>query len=98
VVDLWYVIGTVIIPGLLIPVLGIYLKPLRLPASRVFSYMLMCSGVSLCWLILGTIYATEPGAYAYMGIEPFYPGLFLSLALFTLYKVLEKRVEPSVSA
>lgn len=98
VVDLWYVIGTVIIPGLLIPVLGIYLKPLRLPASRVFSYMLMCSGVSLCWLILGTIYATEPGAYAYMGIEPFYPGLFLSLALFTLYKLLEKRVEPSVSA
>jgi len=88
VIDLWYVIGTVIIPGLLLPVLGIYIPRLRLQKKYVLKYMLMSSGSSLVWLMLGTLYPDTPGAYAFLGIEPFYPGLMIGLLGFL---VLEKR-------
>jgi SSS family solute:Na+ symporter len=94
VIDLWYVIGTVIIPGLLLPVLGIYIPRLKLQKEYVLAYMVMSSGVSLIWLILGTLYPDTPGAYAYMGVEPFYPGLLAGLLGFF---VLEKKSELSFS-
>lgn len=81
VIDLWYVIGSVFIPGLLIPVLGIYLKPFRFPARIVYASIIGCTLISLSWLILGTIYPNEQGGYAFLGLEPFYPGLFLAIIL-----------------
>ena len=81
VIDLWYVIGSVFIPGLLIPVLGIYLKPFTLRPGYVFLSILGCTAVSFTWLVLGTLYPTETGGYAYLGMEPFYPGLFTALFL-----------------
>jgi len=80
VIDLWYIIGSIFIPGLLIPVLGIYLQPFRLPARFVFYSIIGCTLVSLSWLILGTIYTPEDG-YMFYGIEPFYPGLFVAIIL-----------------
>jgi len=80
VIDLWYVIGSIFIPGLLIPVLGVYLKLFRLPARFVFYSIIGCTLVSLSWLILGTIYTPEDG-YMFYGIEPFYPGLFVAIIL-----------------
>lgn len=79
VVDLWYVIGTVIIPGLLFPVLGIYIPAFRIPPKQVFAYMVICSGASLVWLVLGTMYPDQPGGYTYLGMEPFYPGLAMAI-------------------
>ena len=34
-------------------------------------------GISLGWLIIGTI--SEASGYTYLGIEPFYPGLATSI-------------------
>jgi SSS family solute:Na+ symporter len=84
VIDLWYVIGSVMIPGLLIPVLGVYLKLFSLRKGWVLPTMTLSIGVSLCWLILGTV--TNEGAYdyTYLGIEPFYPGLALSIIFWLL--------------
>lgn len=79
VIDLWYVLGSVFIPGLLVPVLGIYLDSFRLRRPYVFATLLGCTGASFIWLALGTIYQSEEYAYAFLGIEPFYPGLFLSI-------------------
>ncbi|MEX0945637.1 MAG: sodium:solute symporter family protein [Balneolaceae bacterium] len=81
VIDLWYIIGSVFIPGLLVPVLGIYLKPFRLPASFVYYSIIGCTLVSLSWLVLGTIYAPEFNGTMYLGIEPFYPGLLLAIVI-----------------
>ena len=81
VIDLWYVIGSVFIPGLLIPVLGIYLKPFQFPARIVYASIIGCTLVSFTWLILGTIIPQPQGGYAFYGIEPFYPGLFLAILL-----------------
>lgn len=81
VIDLWYVIGSVFIPGLLVPVLGIYLKPFTLRSGYVYYTIVVCTAVSFIWLVLGTVFPSESGGYAYLGLEPFYPGLFTAIVM-----------------
>lgn len=84
VIDLWYVIGSVMIPGLLIPVLGVYLKFFSLKKIWVLPTMIGSIGVSLFWLILGTITSEGAYDYTYLGIEPFYPGLAISIVFWLM--------------
>lgn len=79
VIDIWYVLGSVMIPGILIPVLGVYLKLFSLKKEWVIPTMLLSIGVSLAWLIIGTMVNSEAYSYTFLGIEPFYPGLFTSI-------------------
>ncbi len=75
VIALWYVIGSALIPGLLVPVLGIYLPFFRLrPPVALWALILPCL-VSTFWLILGTVSTGDLYSYAFLGWEPFYPGL-----------------------
>lgn len=64
VIGLWYTIGTVVIPGLLIPVLGVYMPVFRV--KNMHWLMLAASGTSLLWMLF---------LYDSTGIEPFYPGM-----------------------
>lgn len=89
VIDLWYILGSVLIPGLLVPVLGIYLPGFRLRKPWLILTLTGATGISLAWLILGTLYQPAEHSYAFLGMEPFYPGLFLSLIFWILGK--EKR-------
>lgn len=84
VIDLWYVIGSVMIPGLLIPVLGVYLQAFRLKKPWVLPTMGLSIGISLLWLIMGTITSEGTYDYTYLGMEPFYPGLGVSIILWAL--------------
>ena len=84
VIDIWYVIGSVMIPGILLPVLGIYIRLFTLKEGWVIPTMVVCIGISLVWLILGTIFSTEAYSYTFLGLEPFSPGLFASI-LFWLF-------------
>lgn len=81
VIDLWYVIGSVMIPGLLIPVLGVYLPLFALKERWVLPVMTISIGVSLLWLIIGTLTNEEAYNYTFWGVEPFYPGLATSIIL-----------------
>ena len=81
VIDLWYIIGSVFIPGLLIPVLGIYLKTFRFSARYVYISIIGCTLVSFTWLMLGTFFPDVEGGYTYLGVEPFYPGLLVACLL-----------------
>jgi solute:Na+ symporter, SSS family len=75
VVELWYVIGTCIIPGLLVPVVASYFPGLKISARSAFTAM--CAGFlgSTAWFIAGQ--ATTRTSF--LGIEPMYPGLLLSV-------------------
>lgn len=84
VINLWYVIGSVMIPGLLIPVLGVYIHLFSLKKSWVLPTMGASIGVSLVWLILGTLTSEELYSYTFLGLEPFYPGLFVSIIFWLL--------------
>ncbi|MDZ7691573.1 MAG: sodium:solute symporter family protein [Balneolaceae bacterium] len=79
VINLWYVIGSVMLPGLLIPVLGVYLRLFTLKKSIVLPTMVISIGISLIWLALGTIFNQQQYSYTFWGIEPFYPGLAVSI-------------------
>jgi len=81
VINLWYAIGSVMIPGLLIPILGIYLNSFTLKKGWVLPTMILSITFSLIWLVLGTAYSTETYNYAFLGLEPFYPGLAVSFIL-----------------
>lgn len=83
VIDLWYVIGSVMIPGLLIPVMGVYLRLFTLKKQWVLPTMAGSIGVSLTWLALGTYFGSDT-SYTFLGIEPFYPGLFTSIILWVI--------------
>lgn len=86
VIDLWYIIGSAMIPGLLIPVLGVYIKPFRLKKNWVLPLILLSIGVSVIWLILGTVTKDIAHSYSFLGIEPFYPGLFVSIGCWVMGK------------
>lgn len=81
VIALWYVIGSVLIPGLLIPVLGIYLPFFRLKRSVAVWAMTVPCVISTIWLILGTVSGGDLYQYAFLGWEPFYPGLLTALVI-----------------
>ncbi|MFO8029888.1 MAG: sodium:solute symporter family protein [Cyclonatronaceae bacterium] len=81
VIALWYVIGSVLIPGLLFPVLGIYLPFFRIKAHFAVPALLMPCLISTAWLILGTLTTGDLYSYAYLGLEPFYPGLFTAILI-----------------
>lgn len=87
VIDLWYIIGSVFIPGLLIPVLGIYLKTFRFSARYVYVSIIGCTLVSFTWLMLGTFFPDVEGGYTYLGVEPFYPGLLVACLLWLAGRV-----------
>jgi SSS family solute:Na+ symporter len=79
VVRLWYTIGTLAIPGLLVPLIAGYFDPLRMRKEFAFAAMVGGFSASLGWFLLGA-YGGVDGGYPF-GIEPMYPGLFVSVAL-----------------
>ncbi len=81
VVDIWYTVGSLAVPVLLVPLLAaMYRKPIRHPM------MVMCSAltVSLAWTIYGMLNAVGGWPVYPFGVEPLYPGLTVSLILFIL--------------
>ncbi|MCH8012068.1 MAG: sodium:solute symporter family protein [Candidatus Marinimicrobia bacterium] len=75
VVDLWYAIGSVVVPGLLIPFLTTFQERNTLPGMAWM--MAVPTGVSLLWFLVGVSSGGELPAYPF-GIEPFYPGIIVS--------------------
>jgi SSS family solute:Na+ symporter len=71
VVRIWYTLGTVVIPGLLLPLVTSYFEPLRLPPRPAFAVMVSGWLTSLGWFLAGTVFP--------LPIEPMYPGLFASI-------------------
>jgi SSS family solute:Na+ symporter len=89
VVKLWYVIGTAIIPGLLVPLLASYFERLKIPTAFAFAAMSLGWSVSTLWLVWGQVHA---GMY-FFSIEPMYPGLCVSVAAWGAGKLFGSRVK-----
>ncbi len=87
VVKLWYVIGTAIIPGLLVPLLASYFPRFNISASYAFAAMVLGWSVSTVWLAWGL---ANDGNY-FFSIEPMYPGLLISVAVWGAGKVVASR-------
>lgn len=79
VVKIWYSIGTAIVPGLLVPLMASYFKPLHIPSRYAFPAMLLGCLVSSVWLIQGQLNQMTGFPSYWLGVEPMYPGLAVSL-------------------
>ena len=87
VIDLWYTVGTISIPALLIPTLfSIFKRPLSRQA--VLLNLTLPPLFSFLWFLFGKI---DEWSY-FWGLEPFYPGLFCSLLILILFKCPNKEV------
>jgi SSS family solute:Na+ symporter len=82
VIDLWYTLGTVAIPGLLVPLLSSYIPGWRLRPWLAAPTMFAGWLTSFLWLLAGS--ATPEGTLYPLGIEPMYPGLTLTLVIWAL--------------
>jgi len=82
VIKIWYTIGTVVIPGLLVPLMASYFEHLKISSRYAFMAMLFGWLISLSWLITGYLNGNA-GNYP-LGIEPMYPGLIVSIFIWAL--------------
>ncbi|MFQ6674387.1 MAG: sodium:solute symporter [Fidelibacterota bacterium] len=76
VVKLWYAIGSVAVPGLLLPFLTTFRKGNAVPGM--VWMMGLPTAISLVWFLVGVGAGAETPKYP-LGIEPFYPGLMVSI-------------------
>ncbi len=81
VVNLWYMIGTCVIPGLLVPLMASYFDSLRIPARFAFIAMVLGWGISTASLIWGVVAGAGGQPEYWFGIEPMYPGLAVAVAV-----------------
>ncbi len=75
VVDLWYWVGSAVIPGLLLPMLGVYRPAWRVGPAWATAAALAGFFSSLAWVV-----AARGGASP-LGLEPIFPGLIASGAI-----------------
>ena len=84
VVKLWYMIGSILVPGLLIPFL-ITLTKLKLRNWQGQFLLLIPVIISILWFIMNSIILNFP-----LMIEPFYPGMFSSIILFSSFAFINR--------
>lgn len=82
VIEIWYTVGSILIPGLLIPVLGVYSHHFAVKRSGIVRQLLIPSLVAFIWFLIPVFGGNSSGSY--MGVEPFYPGLGIAIMLFIL--------------
>lgn len=90
VIDLWYVIGTLFIPALLLPLVATYYPRLLISNGWTFAAMLGGFLLSVLSLTLGQL-RPAAGSIPYpFGIEPMYLGLGFSVLIYALAGFLRR--------
>ena len=83
VVQLWYVIGTLFVPPMLLPMMSSYFQAFRIPKPWILANLLLGFMVPLAWLLTGLINSGDPLNPMYpFEIQPMFPGLAVSFLLF----------------
>ena len=85
VINIWYIIGTLVIPSLLIPTLSVLFNK-TVSSKHVITLMLGSFAFTLLWFVLGKLLGHYP-----LNIEPFYPGLVFSIAVYGIARFQKYR-------
>ncbi len=94
VIDLWYVIGTLFIPALLLPLTASYYPRLRLGGTQTFVAMTGGFLVSFASFAAGHAMAANAAPQYPLGIEPMYAGLSVSVLLYAAGLTAKHRNAP----
>jgi SSS family solute:Na+ symporter len=88
VIAIWHDLGSIATPALLVPVASALSRRWRLRAGWALAAMLAGGGLSFLWVLSGYVPALR-GSSGYLGgIEPIYPGLAASVAVFAAGRVV----------
>jgi len=79
VVEIWYVFGSIGTPALLIPVFTAFVGNRRLPPRWALISVIVSGGVAFVWW--ASQYSSASAEY-WLGLQPIFPGLAVSLAIF----------------
>jgi SSS family solute:Na+ symporter len=90
VIKLWYVIGSLFIPPMLMPLLTAYFPKYKLPTRSTFVIMIASFSVSFFSFLWGQIYQIGNAPSYPFNLEPFFPGFFLSIVLYLIFSFLKK--------
>ena len=86
IVQLFYVIGSVLIPGLILPFLNTIRRyPFPMNGMKAVTWMGVPILISMSWYITSTIKGTP-----FLGVEPFYPGILSSISYFSFSQIRSK--------
>ncbi|MBU0984303.1 MAG: hypothetical protein KKA42_10570, partial [candidate division Zixibacteria bacterium] len=79
VVDIWHAFGSIGTPALLVPVFFAFVGKRRFSGTSAFVTILVSGGLSAVWYL--SKFLTVGGDY-WLGLQPIFPGLTVSLLLF----------------
>jgi SSS family solute:Na+ symporter len=85
VISLWYVIGTLFIPALLLPLVTSYYPRLGIPPTATFVSMLSGFLISLSSFATGQLRSVDDLPAYPFGVEPMYAGLATAVAIYAWY-------------
>lgn len=94
VVKQWYLLGTVVVPGLLLPVLSGYVPGCKASPRVVPAAMVLGAGTSTAWMLAGWLpHGPHMDTTLFpLGIQPMYAGITASALVFALGWPLRPRV------
>ncbi|MBU2471021.1 MAG: sodium:solute symporter family protein, partial [Bacteroidetes bacterium] len=88
VIKIWYTIGTVVIPGLLVPLMASYFEKFRIKPAYAFGSMLFGWLTSLTWMVSSYLLYGYGMKKYFLGIEPMFPGIFISFLIWFVGRYL----------
>ncbi len=96
IVELWYNLGSLFIPPLLLPILGAYLRPFKMRQGVAFILMTGSFTIGLFFLIWGYVHAVNGSVQYPFGVEPFFPAMIYSLIVFILAKSFKRPLKSTL--
>jgi len=87
VIDLWYNLGTLFVPPLLLPLIAAYFPKIRLSAKQIFFIMIVSFIISFSLFLFEQINTVLGYPQYILGVEPFFPGLLFSVIGYLLLNV-----------
>ena len=95
VIQLWYIIGTLFIPPMLLPLLAVYFPFIRPQPGWILANLILAFASSFSFLMLSLLQSPSIYEIHYFGnIQPMYPGLFVSLLIFLMGNVNKNGFKP----
>lgn len=96
VINIWYMVGTVIIPALLISIISSYFEKLQIHSKYILASMIVSFSTSMILLLTGVYIGTVEKPALFLGLEPMYPGLILGIIIY-LYGYSKRKYLKTVS-
>jgi SSS family solute:Na+ symporter len=89
VIEIWYLIGSVCIPGIILPVISAYYPKIKISSGFIIAEMITAVGTSISWYYLRNNFSTIP---VINSLEPMIIGLFFALTVHSIGMFYKPRV------